>query len=833
MKKKILSLLLAAVCLGNVSLAAVFAEGTADTETVYSLGEKELTVADVIAFSNMNRVLQWADFKDYNGEIINLENKLWETEWQFAVADGEDGLMLRLCGSRDKFPDHVYLSDSSKRQIDIRNDDVQSFLNKGAGEDSLTISEDIKEHFRIYETYSDESTKPKRRLVQDFKSIMRYYNVPLRGAFTEFDNIDDVLASAYALKKYYVVEYEDGSVKSYNEHFQEMKSSSYTIRNGEQVALPYLTIPENAWNAFYNSDFAKTYIAPDAQVENVYWLSGESSMMGTAIYYRTSVGDYVYYYYHTIGETLFPVSDFCAYQQAIKDENAKYPESGGGINIADVWDLTDYRLKANISNTTGDVNNDGTFNISDVVLLQKWLLAVPDTHLANWKAVDFCEDNKLDVFDLCLMKRALIEKMNDEPQNVDTTFKFQGVTDVRYNDNNHTKWTGFVARSENDLIDIITENEGISADKASIEGIDSNTFKDKSIVIVYSICTAGNSYSIIDNISVKGTSIDVSTISKKPMVPTPDMLFRRYVYVIDKNAVTNADSFNFTDESSYYQYDEKNEAVAWFKKNGDIAGNNDGITNADALAVQKKLLGLDKTDVQSIDSSLIANKVFVYEKSADPGIYDDLCDLSFGSNGTYSYNIGYYRSSNQDQGTWTISGDTLVLTGQYGTNKFRYDDKALVYIAEGSDGFSDFNDKSTPKDGEKFYLAEEPDYATINNLPEIVTIKSDYNPIMSDWSGIGILLEFDSKDYSISLRTDDGHFTTWDIAKGSGPIKNAGVTYDIGNSGYIFWTPDGFEFDADYQNEIVIIGEKDGKSVKLGSIIVTPSNNHTLTAALK
>ena len=267
------------------------------------------------------------------------------------------------------------------------------------------------------------------------------------------------------------------------------------------------------------------------------------------------------------------------------------------------------------------------------------------------------------------------------------------------------------------------------------------------------------------------------------------------------------------------------------KFNADMDG--DGLTVGDAQAIQKKLLGLDKADSQSIDSSLIANKLFRYEKSADPGILDDLCDLSFGSNGQYFYHIGYYKSSNQDQGTWTISGDTVVLTGQYGTNKFRYEDKALVYIAEESDGFSEFNDKSTPKDGEKFILAEEPDYAAINNLSEIVTIKTDYNPIMSDWSGIGILLEFDSKDYSISLRTNDGHFTTWDIAKGSGPIKNAGVTYDIGNSGYIFWTPGGFEFDADYQNEIVIIGEKDGKSVKLGSIIVTPSNNHTLTAVLK
>lgn len=58
----------------------------------------------------------------------------------------------------------------------------------------------------------------------------------------------------------------------------------------------------------------------------------------------------------------------------------------------------------------GDVNADGIFNVSDVVLLQKWLLAVPDTHLADWKAADLCEDNRLDVFDLCMMKRELINK---------------------------------------------------------------------------------------------------------------------------------------------------------------------------------------------------------------------------------------------------------------------------------------------------------------------------------------------------------------------------------------------------------------------------------------
>ncbi len=63
----------------------------------------------------------------------------------------------------------------------------------------------------------------------------------------------------------------------------------------------------------------------------------------------------------------------------------------------------------------GDVNADGEFNISDAVLLQKWLLAVPDTHLVDWRAADFVADERLDVFDLCLMKRELLEKSGKYP----------------------------------------------------------------------------------------------------------------------------------------------------------------------------------------------------------------------------------------------------------------------------------------------------------------------------------------------------------------------------------------------------------------------------------
>jgi len=213
----------------------------------------------------------------------------------------------------------------------------------------------------------------------------------------------------------------------------------------------------------------------------------------------------------------------------------------------------------------GDVNSDNELNIADAVLLQKWLLAFSDTNLPDWNRADLYRDGRLDIFDLCLMKRALIEKMNDIPQNVDTSFKFQSVADIRTNIDNHTKWTGYIARSESDLLDIIQENEGVSADEISLEDIDDNAFNDKSLVIIYGICTAGNSYSIIDDISINGTDIDVSTVSKKPEIATPDMMYRRYIYIIDKNAVTNISGFTFNDTYSFYQNDEESDVVNWFK----------------------------------------------------------------------------------------------------------------------------------------------------------------------------------------------------------------------------------------------------------------------------
>ncbi len=61
--------------------------------------------------------------------------------------------------------------------------------------------------------------------------------------------------------------------------------------------------------------------------------------------------------------------------------------------------------------TEGDVNADGKFNIADLVSLRQWILKVPDIELKNWKAADLYSDNRLDSFDVVLMRRALIKNI--------------------------------------------------------------------------------------------------------------------------------------------------------------------------------------------------------------------------------------------------------------------------------------------------------------------------------------------------------------------------------------------------------------------------------------
>ena len=57
----------------------------------------------------------------------------------------------------------------------------------------------------------------------------------------------------------------------------------------------------------------------------------------------------------------------------------------------------------------GDVNKDGSINISDLVVLQKWLLGNGDS-LDCWQLADICDDNSINVLDMVMLRKLLIEE---------------------------------------------------------------------------------------------------------------------------------------------------------------------------------------------------------------------------------------------------------------------------------------------------------------------------------------------------------------------------------------------------------------------------------------
>ncbi|MCQ2417636.1 MAG: dockerin type I domain-containing protein [Oscillospiraceae bacterium] len=57
----------------------------------------------------------------------------------------------------------------------------------------------------------------------------------------------------------------------------------------------------------------------------------------------------------------------------------------------------------------GDVNNDKICSVADAVMLQKWLLSMPDTILTDWEAGDITKDHQLNSIDLSALIHLLIE----------------------------------------------------------------------------------------------------------------------------------------------------------------------------------------------------------------------------------------------------------------------------------------------------------------------------------------------------------------------------------------------------------------------------------------
>ena len=76
-------------------------------------------------------------------------------------------------------------------------------------------------------------------------------------------------------------------------------------------------------------------------------------------------------------------------------------------NYNDGYPIFAKQFELDTPTVKGDANADGYFDISDVVMLQNWLLGSGE--LNCWQNVDLCEDQKIDIFDMIEIRKLLIE----------------------------------------------------------------------------------------------------------------------------------------------------------------------------------------------------------------------------------------------------------------------------------------------------------------------------------------------------------------------------------------------------------------------------------------
>lgn len=167
-----------------------------------------------------------------------------------------------------------------------------------------------------------------------------------------------------------------------------------------------LDLPESLgiveYGAFFGNDELVSMVIPES-VQIIYSAFEKCSSLKSIVLMRKDVWEYV-------DDTPWGGGGCDCYRNLLvngRDITVYVPDESYEMYRKYNWDENN-RLST-FSDMYGDVNCDGEFNISDMVLFRKWLLNADENKLVNWKAADFSADNKLDIFDMIAMRKKLID----------------------------------------------------------------------------------------------------------------------------------------------------------------------------------------------------------------------------------------------------------------------------------------------------------------------------------------------------------------------------------------------------------------------------------------
>ena len=76
------------------------------------------------------------------------------------------------------------------------------------------------------------------------------------------------------------------------------------------------------------------------------------------------------------------------------------------IVAADKWIVPEYN-----TGLKGDINDDGSIDNKDIVLLRDYLTGKSDISVEYYGKIDILNDNKIDIFDMIALKRIILNEI--------------------------------------------------------------------------------------------------------------------------------------------------------------------------------------------------------------------------------------------------------------------------------------------------------------------------------------------------------------------------------------------------------------------------------------
>lgn len=180
-----------------------------------------------------------------------------------------------------------------------------------------------------------------------------------------------------------------------------------------------------------------------------------------------------------------------------------------------------------------DINGDGRLTIADITIFQSYLMG--KWRYEGYKMPDLCEDGRIDVYDLIIMRRMLTARSEFV---IDQDYKYHYCGDSQED-------SAALANSMDELLAIIAENECCHDDKFHVpaeelvpENLNDDFFDRYSIVVIYTKSGSSSRTISYEGCEKQGSVLTVNTSTFTPMIVTCDMAFNRMMVAVSKSTVS-------------------------------------------------------------------------------------------------------------------------------------------------------------------------------------------------------------------------------------------------------------------------------------------------------